>query len=87
VDTERLINIVGLLTALTCSILLYRGYRRTKASLLGWGAICFLALSIESMILFVDRFVILDVELIAFRHATAIFGVACLAFGLIWDSR
>lgn len=83
---EGIVNIVGVLTALACSILLYRGYLRTSAGLLKWGAFCFLALSIESIIIFFDRFVIIDTELFLIRYSIAIIGLFALIGALIWET-
>ena len=84
---EGAVNVVGVITALACSILLYRGYRRTGARLLLCGAICFFALSIESGVIFADRILFTHVSLILIRQMIAIVGIGFLIFGLIWEAK
>jgi hypothetical protein len=84
---EGVVNIVGVITALTCSILLYRGYRRSGARLLCWGAACFLGLAFESAAIFVDRIVLPEISLIVYRQVIAIVGIGLLIFGLIWETQ
>lgn len=83
---EGVVNILGVLTALTCSVLLYGSFRRTRARLLWWGSVCFLALSLENAILFVDLFIFPDIELYVIRYCVAAIGIGSLIFGLIWEA-
>lgn len=83
---EGLVNILGAATALVCAALLYRGYRGSRARLLLWSVLCFLALSLESALVFIDRFIVPEVSLSLARQLIAIFGIACLIYGLVWDS-
>jgi hypothetical protein len=84
---EGIINILGALTALICTGLLYRSYRFTKARLLCYGAVCFFALSLENGILFFDRYLVPEINLLYFRYGVAIFGLASLTIGLIWEAE
>jgi hypothetical protein len=87
---EGLINIFGAVTAVVCSALLYRGYWRTGVRLLAWSALCFLALGVENAILFVDRYVYPEIELVLLvliRQAIATVGVACLTYSLVWETE
>jgi hypothetical protein len=83
---EGLVNVLGAVTALVCAVLLYRGYRRTGVRLLWWSALCFLVLSIENTILFVDFFIVPDTDLVVLRQSIGAAGVACLVFGLVWGA-
>jgi hypothetical protein len=86
---EGLVNLLGALTALACTVLLYRGYWRTGVRLLAWSGLCFLALALENAILFFDRFVIPDVTLaylVLIRQSIAAIGIACLIFSLTWET-
>jgi hypothetical protein len=84
---EGLVNLLGAVTALLCAGLLYRGYRRTNVRLLWWSALCFLVLSVENMILFVDFFVVPNTNLVVLRQSIGAAGVACLVFGLVWGTE
>lgn len=75
-------------TALACAALLWRGYRRTGVRLLLWSAVCFLGLTFENAILFVDRVLVgPDMDLSLVRLSAAVIGVAALLYGLVWEKR
>ncbi len=75
-------------TALACAALLWRGYRRTGVRLLLWSAVCFLGLSLENAILFVDRVLMgPEVDLSVVRLSAALVGVSALLYGLVWEKR
>lgn len=75
-------------TALACAALLWRGYRRSGVRLLFWSSVCFLGLSLENAVLFVDRILVgPEVDLSLLRLSAALVGVAALLYGLIWEKR
>jgi hypothetical protein len=75
-------------TALACAALLWRGYRRNGVRLLFWSAVCFLGLTLENAILFIDRILVgPEVDLSLVRLSAAIVGVAALLYGLVWEKR
>ena len=78
-------DVVYLLCALTsilCAVLLYRAWRRSGAKLLFWGAMCFLGLALNNVLLIID--VRMDqVDLAGIRVLPALAGVALLLYGLI----
>ena len=74
-------------TALACAVLLWRAYRRTRMRLLFWSGICFIALTVENMVLFVDMIVIPAMDFSPMRNMIALFGVLMLLIGLIWNTR
>ncbi len=84
---EGLVNLLGAVTALVCAALLYRGYRHTGVRLLLWSAVCFLALSLESNIVFIDRFIYPEISLVLVRQSIAALGIACLIFSLVWEIK
>jgi uncharacterized protein DUF5985 len=73
------------LTSLACAVLLLRGYARTRAKLLFWSGLCFAGLTVNNVVLVLDRFVFLEVDLIPLRLATAVVALALLLHGLIWE--
>jgi hypothetical protein len=75
------------IAALVCAILLLRAHRRTRARLLLWSAICFVLLTISNGLVVVDLLIFPQIDLFIIRNLTALAGVACLLWGLIWDSR
>jgi hypothetical protein len=79
------------LTAVACAALLLRGYRRTRARLLLWSALCFLALMVNNLMLFVDNVVfpgrtIAPVGPVA-RSAVAVIGLGLLLYGLVCETE
>jgi len=74
-------------TALVCSGLLLRGYARTGMRLLLWSGLCFAALTVDNVLLFLDVVVLPDVALLPWRNVPALVGVGVLLYGLIWDGR
>ena len=78
-------DIVYLLCALTsvlCAILLFRGWRTSRARLLFWGAVCFAGLALNNILLVIDMRMD-QVDLAGIRLLPALAGVALLIYGLI----
>ena len=74
-------------TALACAGLLLRGYRRSRFRLLFWSGLCFCALSLENLILFLDRIIWPEIDLSLLRVAVALVGLAVLLYGLISNDK
>jgi hypothetical protein len=74
-------------TALACTALLLRGYFRTQTRLLLWCGLCFLALTAENIVLYIDVVLYPDVYLLPVRRGVALIGVTALLYGLIWEAR
>ncbi len=75
------------LTALLCTWLLLQAYRRTRYKLLLWGGLCFAALSLNNIILVVDKVVLPYEDLSMWRQVTALVAMVILLYGLIWDAE
>lgn len=74
------------LTSIACMVLLWRSWRASGARLLFWSAMCFGALSVNNVLLVVDRVVLpTQVDLGLWRLAWALAAVLLLLFGLIWE--
>ena len=74
-------------TALGCAVLLLRGYAQTGTRLLLWGGLCFAALTLNNVLVFVDLMVVPGVDLYTWRNLAALAGLAVLAYGLAWEGR
>lgn len=84
------VYILCALTALACAVLLVRGYRRSRARFLLWSSLCFLALALNNVLLFIDKVIYADVDmpmLALARTGVALVGLALLVYGLIWDAE
>ena len=76
---------LAVLTCLACAALLFRRYARTGQRILLYTALCFGILTLNNMLLFLDL-VMLEIDLRAWRHASAALGVACVLYGLLFDT-
>lgn len=85
--TAIVVYLACALAALGCAVLLLRGYFRTNARLLLWSGICFALLTLNNILVMVDGFVFPRVDLSIVRHLAALAGIACMLWGLIWESR
>lgn len=83
-------NLVYILCAATsalCAILLFRGYRRSRARLLLWSAACFIGLALNNVLLIVDLRVGPAVDLSIWRMIPALAGASALLYALIWEAQ
>ena len=78
---------VCLLSSLVCTLLLLRGYRRTRARLLLWSGICFVCLSLNNFLLIVDVLLRPDFDLRGYRLALSLTAGTVLLFGFIWEAE
>jgi hypothetical protein len=75
------------LTSLACMLLLFRAHARTGLRLLFWSALCFVGLSINNLLLFLDLIVFPDLDLRLWRLAAALAGLLALLYGFIWEAE
>jgi hypothetical protein len=74
-------------TSIACAVLLWRGYRRSRARFLLWSSLCFAALGANNALLFVDLVLLPNVDLRLVRTLAALGGLLVLLYGLIWDAE
>ena len=72
-------------TSALCAILLGRSYLRTRTTLLLWGAVCFVLLAANNLVVVLDLAVLPDVDLRLLRHALSLAAVLVLLIGFIWS--
>lgn len=78
---------LSVLTCLACTVFLYRAYVRTRQRLLLWSTLCFVGLSINNVLLFVDLVVYpTEIDLRPWRLAGALVGMVFLLYGFIWET-
>jgi hypothetical protein len=73
--------------SLLCAGLLLRGYLRSRARLLFWASVCFVCLTINNAMVFVDERLVPATDLSVWRTIPAVIGVAAFVYGLIWEIR
>lgn len=73
-------------TCIACAALLARGYLRTKVRLLLWSTLCFAGLTVNNVLLVVDRVALPnEIDLYRLRLVTAVAALVLLVYGLVWD--
>ncbi|HEY8520026.1 MAG TPA: DUF5985 family protein [Gammaproteobacteria bacterium] len=78
--------LLAALTCVGCTWLLLRAYARTRVRLLFWAGLCFVFLSLNNLLLFVDLIVLpTAADLRAVRMGSALAGIACLLYAFIWE--
>jgi hypothetical protein len=82
-----LIYLLCALTALLCSLLLFKAYRSSGYKLLLWGGLCFAGFTLNNTLLIVDKFLVLYIDLSTWRLLLALVSVMVFLYGLIWDSE
>ena len=75
------------LTALVCAWLLLLAYRRSHYKLLLWSGLCFVGLTLNNILLVIDKLVVPYYDLSVWRSVTALISLGILLYGLIWDAK
>ncbi len=77
-----------MLTSLTCAVLLFAGYRRTRHRLLFWSGACFTGMTLNNFLLLLDKVVFpTQVDLLPWRLASALVACLLLLYGLIHEKE
>lgn len=77
------IYVLCALTSATCAVLLWRGYRASRARLLFWSMLCFVGLALNNLLLVADMHVVPQIDLALWRLVPALLGAAALVYGLV----
>lgn len=75
------------LTSLACTVLLTRSYLRSSHRLLFWSALCFLGLTFNNVLLFLDKLVVSSVDLLLYRLLAGLIALLLLLYGLIYEQE
>lgn len=76
------------LTSLLCTWLLLRSYFANRYRLLLWSGLCFAGLSLNNVLLVVDRLILpTSVDLSTWRLAIGLIALLPLLYGLIWEEE
>jgi len=67
--------------------MLLRTYARSGYRLLLWGGLCFVGLTLNNVLVIVDKIVVPFMDLSTWRLAVALAAVLVFLYGLIWDSE
>lgn len=75
------------ITALVCSVLLLQAYHRTNNRLLLWSGLCFAGLTLNNLLLVLDKIVLPAVDLSILRTSVALLAMIVLLYGLVWSAE
>jgi hypothetical protein len=75
------------LTAAVCTFLLLQAYGRGKYRLLLWSGLCFAGLTLNNLLLVLDKVFLPETDLSAWRTSVALVAMTILLYGLIWDTE
>ena len=75
------------LTAALCAVLLLQSYSRGRYQLLLWSGLCFAGLTLNNLLLVLDKIVFPQVDLAIWRSAVALVAMSILLYGLVWDTE
>lgn len=83
----KFIYLLCALASLWCAFLLLGTYARNKYRILLWSGLCFAGLSINNILLVLDRLVLPEVDLSTWRLASALVALCLLIYGLLWENE
>jgi len=83
---ETIVYLLCVITSLLCAYLLARAYRRGRARLLIWSALCFALLALNNFVLAVDSLLLPAIDLSPLRQITVLLAVGVLLYGFIWEA-
>jgi hypothetical protein len=86
-DMAGVVYTLCALTALLCANLLLRTYRRSRYQLLLWSGLCFVGLTVNNLMLVVDKLFLPWVDLSSWRLVPGLLGMLVLLYGLIWHAE
>lgn len=77
--------IITILVTLSCAVLLLRAYARVRRGLLLWSGLCFVGLTVDSVLVLADMLMFPSLDLYTWRLASVAVSVSLLVFGMIWE--
>lgn len=85
---KSVLFLLAIATSLACTVLLFRSYMDSRLRILLWSALCFVCLTANNVLLFVDVVMLpSEVDLRVARHAMALVGMLFLLYGFIRESE
>lgn len=83
-----MVAIIYFLCALTsslCALLLFKSYLKTRYFLLFWGSLCFIGLTLNNLLVVLDRIVFPEFDLLTWRLTATLISLTLMLGGLIWQ--
>ena len=82
----EIIYLLCALTAALCTWRLLLAYKKTHYRLLLWGGLSFCILTLNNVILVLDKMVV-TTDLTTWRLSTSLLAMTIFLYGLIWDTE
>jgi hypothetical protein len=82
-----IMHVLAILTSAACTLLLVREYVLRRSRLLLWSALCFVGLTLNNVLIFLDLVLFADVDLRFARLAASLAGMLLLLYGFIWETN
>jgi hypothetical protein len=86
-DLGGIIYTLCAITAAVCTVLLLHAYRRSGYRLLLWSGLCFAGLTVNNLLVVLDKLIFTEIDLTVWRTSAALIAMAVLLYGLIWDTE
>lgn len=84
---DAVLSLLAALTSLGCMLFLFRAYAANGLRLLLWSALCFVGLTTNNTLLFLDLAVFPNVDLRLYRLCASLAAVVCLLYAFIWEAE
>jgi hypothetical protein len=85
---KAVLFVIVLLTSFACMVLLFRAYLQSGLNILLWSALCFVGMTVNNLLLFVDLVLFPEtIDLRAYRQAAALVGMLFMIYGFIRESE
>jgi hypothetical protein len=75
------------LAALSCAILLFQSWRKSRSGMLWWSGVCFFLLSLSNTALVVEDVLFQGHSLWPLRHGLSLAAISALLYGLIFEEH
>ena len=85
-NLKVVLYLLATLTCLACTVLLGREFLRTRARLLLWSTLCFVGLSVNNVLVFLDLVIYPDIDLRMPRILASLGGMLFLLYGF-WEAE
>ena len=72
-------------TSLLCAVLLLRSYFNSRYRLLLWAGICFVGVTLNNVLVVLDKLILSDIDLLTLRLLVALLALVFLLYGLIFE--
>ena len=82
----KIVYLLCAATAFSCAWLLLRAYLQNRARMLLWSALCFSGLTLNNVLLVLDRMVLTTTDLSTWRLVVALVSVLLLVTGLVLET-